>query len=296
MRKRILITGATGFVGIHLIRKIIKENYIITCLVKKDRRFIKGLKELKKYPVKIIYADITKINSLIKIKKHDVLIHLAAAVGVNDIIENMNVNWIGSRNMLEACRIINIRRIISFGSIAGLKKFKGIYGITKNESERIFRESGFNVAIFRPTMIYGKESKGFNKVIKSVKMFPWFIPIVGNGKHLRQPVYVEDVVDAVLASLKTKKSIGKIYNLAGAKRLTFNEFIDKICKELGIRKVKIHIPIFICKIIAAIYPLITKREILSINQDTRMNITLTKKDLGFNPIKLEDGIRRIFKY
>ncbi|MBW2996336.1 NAD(P)-dependent oxidoreductase [Candidatus Woesearchaeota archaeon] len=303
MQKRILITGATGFVGIHLIRKILKQDYSITCLIKKDNNYLfnKNLEEIKGHPIKIIYGDITRKETLSKIGEQDILIHLAAAVGSVSKKENYKVNIIGSKNMLGLCKKNKINRIISFGSVAGIRKFKGIYGETKNKSEEIFLESGLDITIFRPTMIYGKESKGFNKIIKYTKLFPLFIPLVGNGKYLRQPVYVEDVVDAILSSIKTSKSIDKIYNLAGPEKITFREIISKVSTQLNINKITIPIPIFFCKFLALILekvsskPAITMREIISINQNTTMDIESTRKDLNFNPISIDQGIKMTLK-
>jgi NADH dehydrogenase len=303
MQKRILITGATGFVGIHLIRKILKQDYTITCLVKKDSNpvFNKNLEELKRYLVNIVYGDITKKETLLDIGNHDVLIHLAASVGSVSKKENYEVNVIGSKNMLDICKINNINQIISFGSIAGIRKFKGIYGETKNVSENIFLKSGLDVTIFRPTMIYGKESKGFNKIVKYLRKYPFFIPIAGHGNYLRQPIYVENVVDAIIVAIESNKSVGKIYNLAGSETITFNEFISEVSSQLNIKKIKVHIPIFFCRFLAFILeklskePAITMREIISINQDTKMDISLTKKDLNFNPIDIDEGIKKTLK-
>jgi nucleoside-diphosphate-sugar epimerase len=136
------------------------------------------------------------------------------------------VNVVGTKNIVEACRKNNAK-LIHVSTVNAIAGIKNAYGRTKELAEEIVVESEIDYVILRCTLIYGKGSPDMEKIIKSVSM-P-IVPMIGSGKNKLQPVYVEDVVDAILKSAKTHGSKasgvaenrrfscknGKIYNIAG---------------------------------------------------------------------------------
>jgi len=275
---RILVTGATGYLGKHLVKGLIRSKYPIKCLVKeKILEPIKG--------IEFIYGDLTDKNSLKEaVKNIGIIIHLASIINPKDP-DIYNINIKGSQNLIDVC---TNQKIIYISSVAVKNKFLDNYGKTKLEAENLFLNSKLKIIILRPGMIYSKNSPGFSHILKYTNMFP-FIPIVGNGKYNISLVYINDVIKTILTIIKKDIFNNKAYDLSGEK-VSFNELINLISK-----KPKIHIPIFICKIIAILtsvlkHPPLTQENIKSTIYPSTTDNSQAIKDLDFKPISLEKGL------
>ena len=147
-------------------------------------------------------------------------------------------------------------------------------------------------------MIYGTErDRNMCRLIRFINRSP-IIPIPGSGKYLQQPVYVEDVADAIIAALSVPKAVRQIYNIAGAMPLEYNAIIEEICKLLGKRRLVIHLPVNLAIIGVTVsqkipgLPKFTVEQVLRLNENKAFDIEMAKKDLGFNPLSFQEGIRR----
>lgn len=285
---RIFLTGATGFVGRHLIKRL--NNHEVTCFIRKDSEDLKNFKTVKgdlKY-----VADV--VNNL---KDFDVVIHLAANLWVTDNHTMYLDNVVATKNIIEACKKNGVKRIITLSSASATPENLSEYGKTKLEADKLIMNSKLEYTILKPTMIYGDGGRGFTRILSHIKKYP-IVPIVGHGKTLMQPVFVEDVVDVILKCLENPKAINKIYNVAGPKAVSMNELFDAISATLGKKKFKLHIPVrLLYRITNLMHPFnkkkrMTKEGIKTFYTDSNLDISETVKDLGFNPIGLEEGLKK----
>jgi len=138
---KILVTGASGFIGKYLVKELVKKNDV-DCLVRKTSD-IGDLKKLKN--IKFYHGDVTDLESLKKIKKnYDVIYHLVGIGGLTATSEEkykryMDVNAEGTRNLLESFKDKNVKKIIIFSSTAAVGVFNGI----KNEESECVPESHY---------------------------------------------------------------------------------------------------------------------------------------------------------
>ncbi|MBI4168288.1 MAG: NAD(P)H-binding protein, partial [Candidatus Aenigmarchaeota archaeon] len=159
----ILITGASGFVGKHLVAKLEPKNNI-RCLVR-NTTSKDGLEGCD-----LAYGDITDCESLLKATKGvGAVIHLVAALGAASYSENYKVHVEGAKNLIEACKLNDVRRIVVASSIATLAERKSDYGITKKIADELFLASGLDITILKPDFIYGKDGKGFRKLVDVIQ-------------------------------------------------------------------------------------------------------------------------------
>ena len=286
---RIFLTGATGFVGRHLIKRL--NNHEVTCFIRKDSEDLKNFKTVKG-DLKYI-ADVA--NNL---KDFDVVIHLAANLWVTDNHTMYLDNVVATKNIIEACKKNGVKRIITLSSSSATPENLSEYGKTKLEADKLIMNSKLEYTILKPTMIYGDGGRGFTRILSHIKKYP-IVPIVGHGKTLMQPVYVEDVVDVIVKCLENPKSIGKVYGVAGPKAVTMNELFDAVSlAATGKKKFKFHIPVrLLYRIINLMHPFnkkkrMTKEGIKTFYTDSNLDISETVKDLGFNPINLEEGLKK----
>lgn len=197
-----------------------------------------------------------------------------------------------------ACKKFKINKFIFISSVAATRKNLDDYGMSKLECEKLLLNSGLDVTIFQPTLIYGKESTPFNKIINFVEHSPLFIPMIGSGNNKFRPVYVEDVARLATKAVEIQKT--GAYLVGGKDYVTFNELIDSVLINHKLRKIKLHIPYTPCKLLVTLFgnfsskfP-INKRSITVFKEDSIIDISKAEKDFNYSPISFQEGIRLTF--
>jgi NADH dehydrogenase len=178
-----------------------------------------------------------------------------------------------------------------------------VYGDTKYESEQLMREKRgeTNFTIVRPTLMYGEGGGGQELVmyINRLKKSKWFVPLVGSGKSMKRWVWVDDVIKGLALLVDKPEAYGKIYNFGGGSAHTMREYTEMLCKQLGITKPIVPIPLSICYAIAAVLkriqknPLLKRDTILGVTMDADFSIDEARRDLGYDPIHFDEGIKTI---
>lgn len=289
----ILITGATGFVGRNLLKKLSNEGVRIRCLVRDKSKITKNS------GAEVVQGDLSDKDILDKVTQNvDVVIHLAAIVKSSKQEEFININVTGTENLIYACRKNNVKRVIYVSSLDATLAKTNMYGKTKALGENIIKNSGIDYIILRPALIYGKGSKDIDMLAKVVRKYP-VVPVIGNGQSKFQPIYIDDICQIIVKLIKSDIK-NKIYYIAGEQRIALNDLIDKIAHLLSKRIIKIYVPLWLLWLPLKLYGIVIKNpqinyESLSLlNQDKICDIDEIKKDFNFNPISLDDGLRNTF--
>lgn len=313
---KVLVTGGSGFIGSHLVRELVKKKYKVRCLVRRGS----DIEVLKNLGVELWFGDLLDKKSLRGITKDvDIVFHLASIGDINAFSKKYyaaykDVNVRGTINLLEECANYDIKKFIHFSSIAAMGNLKrnelinekslcnpkSAYEMTKRESEvvalKFWKKYNIPLVILRPSMVYGDgERKEANKIEKSVKLR--IVPILGDGNNLIHMVHVNDVVKAAMLSMK-KGRLGEIYIISG-ESYTWNDLVDMIAQKMGIRILKLHIPIFASRVLVGsieniskplgIIPPFTSDRLNSLVFDTMYDISKARKELGYKPrIKFSD--------
>ena len=234
---RIFVTGGAGFIGIHLCKKLLEQNHIVTIFDNFENSSQKHFITIFKDSVTVISGDITDYSKLsCSMKNHDVVIHLAAKISVPDSIINskstFDTNVNGTQNILDSLLSNNISKIISLSSAAvysdGTSKFtessklipSSPYGVSKMEMEKKINHfivhHKIDSTILRLFNVYGNgQSIEYAGVITQFKEkinqnFP--LIIYGDGQAMRDFIYIDDVVTAIILAMNSSKS--NTYNIA----------------------------------------------------------------------------------
>ncbi len=288
---KILVTGATGFVGTNLILELQKKQaYSLRCLVYENNNPFSNQK------IEVFHGNMSDKDVLEKITKDvDVIVHLAGVIKTKNKKQYREINVEGTKNLVNAAMKNHAKKIIFFSSIL-IKEKNDLYGQSKLMAEEFIKNSGMNYTIFRLSLIYGKgDTKNISKLIDLIKKSP-IIPVWGDGNYQMQPVYIDDVVKAVIMSLDEKITDNKIYYLAGGSSISFNKLIDLICRNLDKKRLKIHIPLFLIKPVIFIYqffsknPLITTQQLSYLVKNNTLDTSQIKNDLNMDLISPEQGI------
>jgi nucleoside-diphosphate-sugar epimerase len=316
----VLVTGATGFVGSHLVRTLGQRGDRCRCLMRptSDRAKLDGIPNLE-----FVEGDITEPDTLEGIAEGCQLVyHLSAEGHVSAISEEafqrfVRVNVEGTRNLLEECaRRRSIERFVHFSSTAamGLVRKPEVdegdepqprtpYQRSKLESERAalaFADDGrVPVLVLRPCMIYGVGGRGeFGKWVRLMRK--GIFPRVGLGRNLTPLVHVYDVVQAALLAGESGRP-GETYLVASARSFPLAEIRRLILDACGVRRPYWYVPTplmyagaWMLERLAALRgtaPVVTVRNIANTVYDRVFSIGKARSELGYEPnIRIEDGI------
>ena len=314
---KILVTGATGFIGSHLVPALIKRGHKVRCLVRKTSDISK-LKKLKN--VEFFYGDITERRTLRRINEDiEAVFSVAGLLGKWGRTDRdlASVNVIGVKNLLAIFKETKLKKFIHFsaGGVTGPIRH-GLadesypcfpstpYERTKYEGEKLALKLGkryrIPVVVVRPTFTYGPDDLHKLALFKLIKK--GFFVFINNGKSLIHPVYIDDLIEGTLLAL-TKGKPGEVYIIGGKKPVSKKEFVLTIAKYLDINLRYVYVPFVLAnlatvllEIIAQILrfePPLTRSKVSMMGNNWGYNIKKAKGELGYQPkIPIRVGIRR----
>lgn len=252
---KVLVTGGTGFIGTHLVRKLIDEKNEVRCLVRKNS----NTDFLKETGVEIVFGNITDKDSLKDVTNGvDIVYHLASLVDhkhSKTYEEHYNVSVVGTENLVKDCFENKIKKFVYISSIAavGIRNTKELinekseckpitaYGKAKLETEKMvlnyLKNDGFPVNIIRPPVIYGEGTKDgsilslarfINFRAKKNQPYPFF----DHGSNLTSLCYVKNLADGIVLVGKSK-NIGETYHIADARPYSIKEMVGTISDSLN---------------------------------------------------------------
>ncbi|MEM3384745.1 MAG: NAD(P)-dependent oxidoreductase [Nitrososphaeria archaeon] len=323
---KVLVTGASGFLGGHLIEKLVEKGYNVVGMVRKNspRRL------LEQFAVELRTGDLQEPESLVNATRNvDIIVHLAAYYtffGKKELYDKINVQ--GTRFLLEAMIKNDVKRIIYCSTTEAVGPVKVPYadedvepnpvyeyGKSKLKAEGVVKEyglKGVEYTILRPSGIYGPRNvddvsywfiTGFAKNSLTSKF------IVGSGKNLVQFAHVQDIVQGfVLALEKFDTAKGRTYFVSEEKAYTYQEVYEILAEICGREPPKTHIPPALAKVMIApveFFNRIFGKEnfnwhistVDAVTCDRAYSIERIKRELGYSPkYDLRRGLKETIEW
>lgn len=242
----LLVTGATGFVGSHVVRRAVAEGRPVRGLV---RRELGGAK------FKVAAGNLLDPDSLARATAGvEVVVHAAAVTANLKPAEGASydsVNRVGTENLLTAARAAGVRRIVLVSGLGTQPAPAGTYMATRWAMEEAVRTSGLEHVILQPSVLFGDGAAFVGALADLVRRSP-IVPIPGRPGLQFQPLWIEDLVTCVLQSTTGAVASGARLPLGGAEILTLREIVEAIAAALQRRRVLVPLPLWSARLPAEV--------------------------------------------
>jgi dihydroflavonol-4-reductase len=318
---RVLITGATGFIGRALMQACFQRQWDVRVL--QHNRRLRGEATFKQ-KLDIVEGDITDPSSLEGLFEGvDILFHCAAALGASILTENdfFRINAEGTKNVLQTAKDVSVSKIVHFSSAGVLGSVKkgevahedynlnpqNSYDRSKLEGENIarhFADEGMDIVIVRPGWVYGPGDRRTFKLLKAIAKKRFIL--VTKGETLQTPIYIDDLVDGAFLCAE-KGQGGHIYHIAGSEVLPVKNIVTTIASATGSKIPPISLPLWPVKLFASAmeqsFALLKKEAPLTRGKlsffihPKPLAIQKARQELGYNPeINFLEGISQTVEW
>jgi len=296
---KILVTGATGRIGRHLVAALLEEGETVRILAREPEK----AKELWGTAVEIVTGDVMNNAAVVDaVKGADIVYHLAAMISYDVSREALfAVNVEGTKNVLEAARG---KRIICLSSTSVYGKHTmgkngghtiteedafaptDLYGESKAEADTMARAAG--AVVIRPAFVYGPGfSEGVTKLFELISKKK--MVVAGEGTNRIQWTHVDDLVSALLLARRNGRG-GEAYVVVSDDVKTQLEMLELIARLLEAPVPRIHVPIFALKTVGSL--IAKKAYIGTFASDRYFDCSKAKKDLNWQPkVVFEEGMK-----
>jgi len=249
---KVLVTGATGFVGSHLVRHLAGKGYKVRGVSRKEVSPFPEINNYEHAKIEDVYSAEAWQPLLAGV---DIVVHLIAKTHSSDsgdlkaLPDYRHINVDITKALLDASSAAGVTRFIYLSSIKAVGEETPIekpfteestcnpvdsYGISKREAEELILkyEGEIDTVIFRPPMIYGPGVKGnFLRLLKAVdRGLPLPFGMIENARSM---LYVENLTDAILTCLQSEKAAGQIYHVADSETPSTKEIMVEMGRHLG---------------------------------------------------------------
>jgi nucleoside-diphosphate-sugar epimerase len=238
---KIIIPGGAGLVGQNLVARLIAKGYLNILVIDKHKVNLDTLKVIQP-EVKGLYADVSKPGDWQSFFiDAQVVVMLQAQIGGLYYQEFVDNNVQSTKLILDLIKINNIPNAVHISSSVVESVADDFYTRSKIEQENLVVASGISCPILRPTLMFGWfDRKHLGWLARLMKRTPIF-PIPGDGKFMRQPLYVGDFCDVIISCIENNIKTG-IFNISGHEKIDYIEMIKIIKKVTGAKAIILKIP------------------------------------------------------
>ncbi len=234
--KTILLTGATGYVGRHLLRALEGKGHKVRCLARRPE----SLQGRAGEGVEVVRGDVLDADTLAPaVRGVETAYYLVHSMGGTGGFEEDDRR--AARNFGQAARKAGVRRVIYLGGLASGEQLSS-HLASRIEVGNILRESGVPVVEFRASVIIGAGSLSFDMIRALVEKLPVMITPRW-VRTMAQPIYINDVVEYLTGALDLSHGAGEVFEIGGADRASYKDIMDEYARQRGLRRAMIPVPL-----------------------------------------------------
>jgi nucleoside-diphosphate-sugar epimerase len=237
--KKILLTGATGFIGKALTRHFSETDYQIRALIhpsSKSPDLPKGI------PVEAFVSGLNDLRGLqAALVGVDIVYHLASEEALGARGDLLGTDIQGTRNMVQAAEEAGVERFIYLSHLGADRASAYPVMTAKAIAEDHIRKSGLDYTIFRTGVVYGPQDRFTTSLSNLIRGIPLIFPLPDKGDTLLQPLWIEDLANILLWTLDNPKTKRELYEIGGPEQLSFREIISTLLNVMGLKRTLVSI-------------------------------------------------------
>lgn len=282
----ILVTGANGFVGRHLVQRLAGGGFAVRAMVRDRARL------LAPPSVEVVEGDVTRPQSLTAVVEGvDIVIHSVAITGEQKEPYRGaydRVNRVGTENLAAAARAAGVKRLISLSGLGNHPDKAGTYMATRWGMDEAVRNSGIPYFLVQPSVQFGDGSVFVSALVNLARQSP-VMPLIGGGSLRFQPIWVEDVVTCIIQGITEDRLLGRAIEIGGSEFVTFREVIEVIVAALGKKRTMVTLPVPVARLQARLlgaimsHPPLTSAALELFGFDNVTALDAVDKEFGFHP-------------
>jgi uncharacterized protein YbjT (DUF2867 family) len=288
------VFGGTGFLGRRLVRRLAAEGATLRIAVRSPDRARSVLNAADLDRVTLFRADVRDRASVV-----------AAVAGVDAVVNAVSayvdkpgetfesVHEQGARTLAEEAAAAGVARLVLVSGIGADPHSRSPYIRARGRGELVVRQAFPGATIVRPSAMFGPGDALFGTLADIARLLP-FVPLIGGGRTRLQPVYVEDVAEAIIRMLAERASAGQTYELAGPGVYTLRELVSFALRLIDKRRVLVPVPFTVAEMQARFFellprPPLTKSQVDLLRVDNLASGTLPGfSELDIRPKAVED--------
>jgi NADH dehydrogenase len=231
--KRVLLTGATGFVGRNVLRQLVATGHVPVCVVRDPARLEPLTRDLTAAEIVAVSGDVVSGRGLKEAAEQSgAAIHLVGIIVERKDQTFSAVHHQGTRNVVQACVDAGIKRFIQMSALGVRADAVSKYHQTKYAGDQQVMRSGLDWTVMRPSIVHGADSE-FMELMRTFacSLLPPFMPYFGSGENRLQPVDVRDVAECFVRALSCDAAIHRSYDLGGPRSYSWKE-LYRLCRRI----------------------------------------------------------------
>jgi uncharacterized protein YbjT (DUF2867 family) len=237
---QVFLTGGSGFVGQHMLRRLLDDGHSVRALLRDPTR----TGNLPQGKVDYARGDVVSGAGVVEAMQGcDAVIHLVGIIVEKGANTFAAVHYLGTRNVVQAAKRNGIQRFIQMSAVGVRADGVAAYQASKWKGEEEVRNSGIPYCILRPSLIFGPGDGFVTQMMEMMRKAPLFRPVPGDGKPKYRPIFIDDVAACFARALTADAATNQTVGLGGADELSLNDVLAEIARCAGVRKPAVHIPL-----------------------------------------------------
>ncbi len=278
---RVLVTGASGFIGRHVCRALAERGVIVRCFARPHS----NLADLPLDSFEVAHGDISDAISISNaLPGVDAVVHLVGIIRENGGQRFVSVHAEGTRNVIASMAERKVERLVYVSALGPRSGDTSAYARSKMGAEEIIMRSSTQWTIFRPSLVHGHDGGLVRQFVEMLRA-PWPVPLIGDGRQKLQPVYVEDLARLVVGAALDGTGVNESFDVGGPDVMTFEEFVQALSEALldGKRHTMAHVPVGMARVAAQVL-----ETVLDSPPVTRDQIAMIQETLTCDPLPVAE--------
>lgn len=294
--KRVLLTGATGYVGGRLLKELEKQGYGVRCITRHPERLRSRVAE----STEVVRGDVLEAESLPPaFEDVEVAFYLIHSMGSKADFEEKDRQ--AATNFAAAAKEAGARRIIYLGGLIPEDETLSSHLSSRQEVGSILRRSGVQTLELQASIIIGSGSLSFELIRNLVER----LPVMVAPKWVRvkaQPIFIDDVLRYLTRAVEIETEGSRIYEIGGADVVSYSDIMREYARQRGLRRWMIPVPLLSpwlsslwLNLITPVYARIGRKLIDSIRHPTVVKNDDARKDFDVNPIGIREAVSKVLR-